>query len=118
LLDVDGPVASAVVATVDAIIMADNAGIMRALDPASGDVIWQTEVGGPLYAALSYADGVIYADTESGGDVVALDAATGAVLWRYQTGYEGDWRASSPVLVDGVLYVGSNDEHIYALTAP
>ena len=35
-------------------------------------------------------------------------------LWNYTTGSAVD---SSPAIVDGVVYVGSNDDKIYALNA-
>ena len=42
----------------------------------------------------------------------AADAATGALRWIYQTG-AGVY--SSPVVSDGVVYVGSGDSYLYAL---
>jgi outer membrane protein assembly factor BamB len=33
------------------------------------------------------------------------------VLWSYTT---GNWVISSPAVVDGVVYVGSNDGNVYA----
>jgi len=49
--------------------------------------------------------------------VYALDAATGANLWSFAT---GDWVYASPAVVNGVMYVGSWDNDIYAfdLTGP
>lgn len=42
----------------------------------------------------------------------ALDAVTGNKKWSYATG--GRVR-SSPAVVDGVVYVGSQDHNVYAL---
>ena len=36
------------------------------------------------------------------------------LLWRFQTGGNVD---SSPAVVDGVVYIGSGDEYVYALDA-
>jgi outer membrane protein assembly factor BamB len=47
------------------------------------------------------------------GKVYALDAATGTEQWRFQTGGHVH---SSPVVVDGTVYVGSWDGNVYALT--
>ena len=38
----------------------------------------------------------------------------GQLLWRYLTGSAVD---SSPAVVNGVVYIGSDDEYVYALTA-
>jgi outer membrane protein assembly factor BamB len=42
----------------------------------------------------------------------ALNAYTGAKLWNYTTGGYVD---SSPAVVNGVVYVGSNDGNVYAI---
>ena len=44
----------------------------------------------------------------------AEDAESGGLLWHYET---GDWVISSPAVVDGVVYVGSVDNYLYALDA-
>jgi len=36
------------------------------------------------------------------------------VIWSYET---GDWVESSPTIVDGIVYVGSDDFNVYALCA-
>jgi outer membrane protein assembly factor BamB len=41
----------------------------------------------------------------------ALDAGNGAVLWTATTGFN---ILSSPAVANGVVYVGSGDESIYA----
>ncbi|MCH8349839.1 MAG: PQQ-binding-like beta-propeller repeat protein, partial [Chloroflexi bacterium] len=40
------------------------------------------------------------------------DAATGQEKWRFET---GDRVSSSPAVVDGVVYFGSDDGHLYAV---
>jgi outer membrane protein assembly factor BamB len=47
-------------------------------------------------------------------NVYALNAATGAELWSYTTGYDV---VSSPAVANGVVYVGSVDDNLYALNA-
>ena len=44
--------------------------------------------------------------------VWALDAATGAKLWSYKT---GAFVESSPTVVDGALYVGSDNMYAFKL---
>jgi serine/threonine-protein kinase len=43
--------------------------------------------------------------------VYALNAKTGAKLWSYAT---GNLVESSPVVVNGMVYVGSDDHNVYA----
>ena len=44
----------------------------------------------------------------------ALDAKTGASLWSFPT---GGFINSSPVVANGVVYIGSDDGNVYALDA-
>jgi serine/threonine-protein kinase len=46
--------------------------------------------------------------------VYALDAATGHLRWAYTTGSFVD---SSPAVVGGTVYIGSQDSKLYALSA-
>lgn len=46
--------------------------------------------------------------------VMALDAVSGEVQWRFQAGHS-IW--AQPVYQDGVVYVASLDKHVYALEA-
>lgn len=47
--------------------------------------LWRTDLGAPVSAGPHLADSMIYAGTEA-GDLVAIDAATGAVRWRTPVG--------------------------------
>src|SRR5260221_122398 len=53
---------------------------------------------------------------DNNGKVYALKAKTGALLWSYTTGM-GNWTQHSQVVVNGVVYFGSNDDKLYALNA-
>ena len=96
---------------------------LYALDPATGRIRWQTEVGpdfgdqGPVSPVIS-AEGVVYqAHSWSGGfwpdlfsvfGVSALDGATGRQIWSQSL--LRLWNASSPAIgSDGTLYVGTSD---------
>jgi eukaryotic-like serine/threonine-protein kinase len=50
----------------------------------------------------------------SDGHIYALNAATGVLLWSFETG--GVVHAS-PAVVDGTVYIGSWDSYLYALDA-
>ena len=60
---------------------------------------------------VSYDDGKLYA-TDGLGDVVAVNAADGAVLWRAKPG--GPLRGA-PTVANGQVYVLSQDNQIFAL---
>ena len=47
--------------------------------------------------------------------VYAFNASTGAQLWKYKT---GKYVYSSPVVMNGVLYIGSDDGNVYAFQLP
>ena len=47
--------------------------------------------------------------------VYALDASTGALLWKYTTGAR---IYSSPAVVNGMVYIGSEDADFYAFGLP
>ncbi len=60
---------------------------------------------------VSYDDGKLYA-TDGLGDVVAVNAADGAVVWRAKPG--GPLRGA-PTVANGQVYVLSQDNQIFAL---
>ncbi len=80
-------------------------GSIRAIDTKTGAIRWNF----PLYrntaatGVLATAGGLVFS-SDPDGNLLALDAATGALLWRYQTG--GEIR-SAPIsyAVDGKQYV-------------
>jgi outer membrane protein assembly factor BamB len=60
------------------------------------------------------ADGVVYVESNHGG--VALNASNGALVWQH-----GAWDGgaeSSPAVVNGVVYLGSDDGNLYAFHLP
>ncbi|MCY4113321.1 MAG: PQQ-binding-like beta-propeller repeat protein [Chloroflexi bacterium] len=75
--------------------------------------VWQFSAGGPVVAAPTVSDGVVFAGSDD-HQVYALDASSGALLWSFAT---ADAVRSSPTVSDGVVYVGSDDHHLYALDA-
>jgi len=67
-------------------VAGDWYGAVRALDPLTGNPVWEHRLGIPPWAGLlSTAGGVIFAGTEE-GYFKALDAATGRDLWRANLG--------------------------------
>ncbi len=62
---------------------------------------------------VAVSGGRLYLGTHE-GTVLALEAGTGALLWRFAT---GDAVLAAPAVAAGRLYVGSFDNHLYALDA-
>ncbi|MNO52684.1 Outer membrane protein assembly factor BamB precursor [compost metagenome] len=88
------------------------------LDKATGKENWVFPTLDAVHASPStdgrtvyFALGNHYTD-DNHGIIYAVDAKTGEQLWCYQT--EGNIY-SSPVLDQGVVFIGSDDGHMYAI---
>jgi len=93
-------------------------GSWSALDPTTGEILWQTAdpqvetlpglgtVGVWDLAPVTVANGVLYGSSmaKTGNEMYALDASTGAILWRFAAGSSVN---SGPAVVDGTVYWGS-----------
>jgi outer membrane protein assembly factor BamB len=78
-----------------------------ALNATTGALLWTS----PFGSFPAVADGVVY--SVGGNDVYALNASTGALLWSYATGGTVSTR---PAIANGMVYVGSNDNNVYAFS--
>ena len=88
-------------------------GTWAALDPASGNVIWQIAdpalstplSGGSVNGPVAVVNGIMFGGSmDMNGTMFALNTDTGDVLWQFQSGgtvYGG------PAIVDGVVYWGT-----------
>jgi len=86
-----------------------DAGVFRALDQETGEVLWEHEVGRHpegkgILSSPALHNGVVYFGAYD-GNVYALDAVTGKVRW---TNTDADWIGSSPSLAPelGLLFIG------------
>jgi len=104
------------------VYFADTGGRFYAVDAETGKIVWKEALGRITAASPTVGDGVVYQplmnkpgeERESAdGFLVALDAETGDEKWRFQAGV----MESSPLLVDGAIYVGTFDHNLYALDA-
>ncbi|HEY3141086.1 MAG TPA: PQQ-binding-like beta-propeller repeat protein [Acidimicrobiales bacterium] len=80
---------------------------LMALDDATGDRVWQQDLGSPrVYSfcdGASIANGVVYT-TSLAGAVLAIDATTGEKLWRYAVPVGA---RTMPVVVNGMVYAAA-----------
>ena len=72
---------------------------------SNGALLWQfsTGAGEKVRSSPAVADGAVYEGSDT-GYVYALNAATGSVIWQYNSGTGLD---SSPAFANGVVYVGT-----------
>jgi len=106
--------------------------------PSNGQLKWSYTTGDWVFSSPAVVNGVVYvgggglgiyasgvgsgvrsgvrSGVPSSGDynVYALNAATGTKLWNFST---GSAVFSSPAVVNGVVYVGSENGKVFALSA-
>ncbi len=64
----------------------DHVGVLRAVDPKTGKIVWEQNNKAPLWGGvLSTAGGLVFTGTPE-GYLKAFDAKTGKELWKFQTG--------------------------------
>jgi outer membrane protein assembly factor BamB len=103
------------------LVYATTRNAVTALAADSGDAVWSHD-GRFRRVSPALADGTLYVSGYTNGDwadepaarVLALDAATGDVEWTFE--HEG-LVPGSPVVADGVVYVPSRRNWLYALDA-
>lgn len=87
-------------------------GTLRAINGATGKLLWQNPIGLPIIG-LAVADSVV-AFTTSSGDVFVSRTYTGEQVWRTTT--SATEISAGPAIVDGAVYVGGGDGALYAFT--
>ena len=107
------------------VFVADYQSSMFCLDAGSGKLLWRTNTSrvppfgkGGFYSSPAIAFGRVYAGRDD-GTIFAFDEKTGKVDWAFPT---NDFVYGSPAVakVPGTppsVYIGSYDEHFYALNA-
>ena len=99
----------------------DTSSNVRAFDLDRGSRIWETDVkpdaddigAGDVGGGVAYADGQVFV-TNNFGEVLALDAATGAVKWRRSLA--GPTRAA-PTIGGGRVFAVTADNQLNTLDA-
>ena len=76
------------------------------LDRATGKEIWRADTKADVDGAPLVDGGRVFVGNRGPG-LFALDADSGKELWRLF--FWGSWVESTPVIRDGVLYIGSSD---------
>jgi eukaryotic-like serine/threonine-protein kinase len=93
---------------------ASEDGVLHALNASTGTQLWSVALDAatdPLDPYdVSVADGVVYA-VSADEAVAALSAATGKRLWSYQA---GNSLQTTPVVANGIVYIGTGDGGVEA----
>jgi outer membrane protein assembly factor BamB len=96
----------------NAVYVASADGALSRLAPATGQVVWRSEVGGRIGAGVG-SDGQTVAVVTVRGEVLAYDAE-GKSVWRAQAPSDV---ASAPLVGRGLVVVRSTDHRISAFEA-
>jgi outer membrane protein assembly factor BamB len=95
--------------------------ILHAIDATTGKEVWHFRTGGEIRSTVCISGELLYLN---GGDgmVYTMKKRDGGLLWKVNIGEErkndfADYFQSSPVVRDGVLYVGSGDGRFSAIDA-
>ncbi len=105
-----------------------------ALDAKTGSSLWHYHAEKSIYSSPQIVNGVLYAgvassvstvtnnlkintavdSTSTSGSIIALDATTGSLRWQHPL----DKYIGSPLtVIENVVYVGTNNNFVYALSA-
>jgi outer membrane protein assembly factor BamB len=95
------------------IYVADDGGLVMALDADKGSQIWKTESKAPISAGVGAGDGLALAGTSS-GEILAWSEDDGSLRWRAPASSEV---MASPVAATGVVVGRSIDGRVFGLDA-
>jgi eukaryotic-like serine/threonine-protein kinase len=116
--------ASSPVVTGQMILIGSGDGNVYALDLMTGTERWRVKTTGRVRATPSVLNGTAVVGSFD-GRVYAIDVATGKTKWVHHTdgdtidlkkaGYDRRAIQSTAAIVDGLVFVGSRDDGVYAL---
>lgn len=91
----------------------DGAGFAVALDPTIGGEIWRASLGGTFrHAPASHFSNLFFCS--DGGRLSAINGLSGLLAWDFKL----DSRCTAePLVVDGIVYVGTEDPGLLAINA-
>jgi outer membrane protein assembly factor BamB len=132
-----GRVVSSPLVVGDVVYVGSTDGSLYAVNRADGTQRWKFESKGPISSSPAFHNGTVYVSSLD-GLVYAVDAGTGKARWTFSTRGERRFTApgihgaiprtermpdpfdvftSSPAIANGTVFVGSGDQHVYALDA-
>jgi len=121
--DTDYTISSSPIIQDGAVFFGTNGGEFYSLDKADGELNWVYDDCGSVHSTAAISDGVVFFGSLD-GNVYAVDQRgnvddpnplyrhTTDLIWQYET--EGEIY-SSPAISGNMLFIGSNDKHLYAI---
>jgi outer membrane protein assembly factor BamB len=88
-------------------------GAVRALDPATGNSIWEHGASDVVTPALAYSNGLVIDGAGSLFEV--LDAKSGTRLYSYETSNK---MYAAPSVSNGQIFTGNTDGYVHAFSLP
>jgi len=86
---------------------------LYALDLASGDELWQTEMRGAIAGTPVVTAGSLWVG-DFASTLYQVDLESGSILWTWEA---ADWLWATPAVADDVLYLADVSGHVYAFDA-
>jgi outer membrane protein assembly factor BamB len=113
----DDETSNAAPTVVDNIIYMGCGAALCAVEAPDQVLKWKARIpsGTITYSSAAVAGGLVYAGTNTSGAVYAFDTKTGTIRWMFQTA--GRNVQAGPSIAGGVVYVGGDDQNLYALDA-
>jgi outer membrane protein assembly factor BamB len=91
--------------------MANDVGVLTAVNAKTGERVWQERIDGVFSASPVAAGGHIYFASENGETIVVKSAATPSVVAKNSV---GERTIASPAIAAGRLYLRT-DGHLFAI---
>src|SRR6266540_3410264 len=87
----------------------DQAGAVRAINPTTGEIVWEWWTRAPLQAGgvMATGGGLVFVGTQD-GKLVALDATNGGQVWEYVLG--------SPVTAPPITFSEGGKQYVAVVT--
>lgn len=104
--DTLGAIRNAAAIDGDRVVVGSHDHHVYALDREDGRERWRHDTGAAIDATPVVHAGRILVGNRGGG-MYSLDANSGELAWRLY--FWGSWVESTPVIVDGTIYIGSSD---------
>ncbi|OFY38962.1 MAG: hypothetical protein A2X18_05600 [Bacteroidetes bacterium GWF2_40_14] len=84
---------------------ANTAGVVKALEAASGKLLWSFATSGKIFSTPAVSDGLLVVGS-SDSYIYCIDALLGKLFWKVKANKSV---LASPTIYKGIVYIGSSD---------